>query len=162
MFFRKSTIFLLFFVFLDFTVTSQELLSHTFSNFGFEYKKNVQFLGTIGETFTGTKYLKKYVIIEGIYAYNNFKLDTISPEYSNCKIFPNPANQKFVIQNESNNFSIKIDVFTLSGMKLRTYEVSANSIVNVSDLMSGIYILKVYEHKEAKIRQRIFKQIIIN
>lgn len=49
---------------------SQQLLNPTYTNHNVENKKKVNFMGSMGETFVSTKYLKNYVIIEGFYGYN--------------------------------------------------------------------------------------------
>jgi len=141
---------------------AQQIINSTFTNFNVENNKKINFMGSMGETFVTTKYLKNYVIIEGFYGYNMFKLDTISYRLSKCKIFPNPAHGKFVILNESNNFTIKIEIYNISGALVRTLSIPSNSLVNVCDLQSGIYLLKIFENSKFNITQSIYKQIIYN
>lgn len=141
---------------------SQQLLNSTFTNFAIENNNKVNFMGSMGETFVNTIYLKNYVIIEGFYGYSTFKYDTLSYRLSKCKIFPNPAHGKFAVLNESNNFMIKIGIYNISGSLIRVLSIPSNSLVNVNDLQSGVYILKVFENNEFNIKQSIYKQIIYN
>lgn len=155
-------IFFLLIYFQQLNLLSQELFNSTFTNFNVENNKKINFMGSMGETFVTTKYLKNYVIIEGFYGYNTFKYDTINYHLSQCKIFPNPAHGKFAVLNESNNFTIKIDIYNISGSLVRTLLIPSNSLVNVCDLQSGIYLLKIFENSEFNIKQSIHKQIIYN
>lgn len=154
--------FLFLFNFLPQHLLSQQLLNPTFTNYNVESKRKINFMGSMGETFVSTKYLKNYVIVEGFYGYDTFKFDTIGYRPTKCKIFPNPAHGKFTILNESNNFKIKIDIFNLSGALVRTLSIPSNSLVHVNDLQTGIYILKIFENNEFNIKQSIYKLIIYN
>lgn len=77
-------------------------------------------------------------------------------------IYPNPVNSKLNIDFKTNNFSdIEIELYNISGKKLLSTDVgqSQKSVaIDVSKLIKGIYVLKVYN--QGKLIS--FKKIIIN
>ncbi len=79
--------FLFLFNFLPQHLLSQQLLNPTFTNYNVESKRKINFMGSMGETFVSTKYLKNYVIVEGFYGYNTFKFNTIGYRSTKCKSF---------------------------------------------------------------------------
>ena len=55
-------------------------------------------------------------------------------------IFPNPASDFIQIQNELN---IQIELYNLSGTQLLNIQTKNNETIDVSNLASGIYFLKI-------------------
>lgn len=161
MVYKKSIIVIILFLGFKVLPFAQELLSPTLTNAYTSYTKRVNYLSSMGEVFVGVKNIKNHTIIEGFYSFNTFKFDSISYQISQCKVFPNPSRESFVIYNENNDFNIKIDIYDISGIIIKSYDMTANSIVNVNDLKTGIYILKITSDEKLNIKQSIHKQIVI-
>lgn len=72
-------------------------------------------------------------------------------ENKQLNIFPNPANNFVSIGVNSNNSNLNADLIIsdINGKQLQKQNLSNNSqIINIEDLPSGIYIVKVYNEKE--------------
>jgi hypothetical protein len=142
---------------------AQQLLYPTFSNFSIEATiGDVFFSSTSGETITGVKNGNGFVFIEGLYALGDFTSDTLAPQVYGCRVFPNPSNGRFTILNESNNFSIKVDILNLSGIIVKSLLVPANSTIDVSNFMSGTYLVHINDYKNIKYSGTCVKLIVIN
>ena len=73
----------------------------------------------------------------------------------NIEVMPNPANE--FIQIKSNSTVSKIEIINLAGATVKSIKAnSMNSEVNVSELTSGTYLLKVNSNENF----RIFKIVI--
>jgi len=78
-------------------------------------------------------------------------LSTQDQRFTNVSVFPNPANNKVTVQS---TFDIdKIEVYNLLGAKL--FSIKDISIVNISGLNSGIYLLKITSGIETVTRKII-------
>lgn len=65
-------------------------------------------------------------------------------------IYPNPTKASITIINKGNK-KINLQLFTLTGKILNTYEVENNLIVDVSNLPNSTYFIKTYDDKHSKI-----------
>ncbi|WP_438969041.1 S8 family serine peptidase [Nonlabens sp.] len=90
-------------------------------------------------------------------------LSTDLNELNSLKLFPNPANDQFNVSLGSANFSkeVSIDVFDILGKQImsNTYDNSGNfeQSIDVSQLNSGIYLVRVRSGKTFETRKLIVK-----
>ena len=80
-------------------------------------------------------------------------LSTQSIDLTSIKIYPNPASTNVTVQ--TNQFIDKLELYNVLGKKIRVK--SATNSFDLSDLASGIYILKIYAGIETYSR-KIVKQ----
>lgn len=124
---------------------NQSLLSPTFSSFSLDCKSNNRLIqGTSGETITGVRNSKGYVIIEGFYAIFDF-IYSETPEIksTDCLIYPNPAKDYFYISNEKNNADVNAKIFTSNGILIITIPIHPYSRAIINDLESGVYLISL-------------------
>ena len=62
-------------------------------------------------------------------------------------IYPNPATDKLVVEVPNQNVT-KIQIFNITGALVLESELSANNIVDVSILMSGVYVVKLFTESD--------------
>lgn len=75
-------------------------------------------------------------------------LSVAKNEIEGFSVYPNPVNgDEFTISTLSNGAK-NVEIFDLLGKKVITKDVVANETINVSNLNSGIYILKVVEERK--------------
>lgn len=79
----------------------------------------------------------------------NFELDSI-------KIIPNPSTSNFVTITSSLNEDIDIEVYDIFGKHILSQKVIYN-ILDVSDLHSGMYLLKISQKEKTTIKKLIVK-----
>jgi len=119
----------------------------------------------------GLDYLIKYYF--AIYEYNSedncylFPPETanviteaastgIDEEASGLKIYPNPANKKFVVTTSSKNSPAKLEAIDMTGKTVFRKIISDNrKVINIEDWDKGTYIIKLFVNKE------IFKEKLI-
>ncbi|MFN8257553.1 MAG: lamin tail domain-containing protein [Bacteroidales bacterium] len=77
-----------------------------------------------------------------------------------CRIYPNPANNKLFIQFESKQvISRQIEIINMDGKIVNSNTAESNlKILDVSDLMDGIYLIKVKEGKKIDVFRFIVKK----
>lgn len=122
---------------------SQTILSPTFSSFSIESKNSNKLMqGTSGETVTGVRNSKGYVIIEGFYAIFDF-IYSETPEIksADCLIYPNPAKDYFYISNEKNNVDVNVKIYTNNGILIKAIPIHPYSKAIINGLESGIYLI---------------------
>lgn len=95
----------------------------------------------LGGEFNGTyQVLPRYASdVEGA----TLSLDTF--ETLNFSIFPNPTNTSFVYIKSTSNSTIDVAVFDLLGKRVIN-KTLRNSILDVSNLNNGIYIIKLFQN----------------
>jgi M6 family metalloprotease-like protein len=69
---------------------------------------------------------------------------------SQIKIYPNPANNQLYIQAHTNDL-LEIQVFTLNGQLLLTELATTNHKIDVSNLSSGVYLIRIDSAKKTEI-----------
>ncbi|MDX1683817.1 MAG: T9SS type A sorting domain-containing protein [Saprospiraceae bacterium] len=79
---------------------------------------------------------------------------TVTPTIEKLSVYPNPVMDKLSVLTES-NFST-YNVIDLQGNVVRSYEVG--NTLNIADLESGLYILKVTDNKGSQSAIRFIKQ----
>lgn len=70
-------------------------------------------------------------------------------------LYPNPSNSEIYINSEEGNPVIKVELYNLLGEKVITVNNSVK-LIDVSDLVSGIYLLKIFS-SEGTTLKRIIK-----
>lgn len=68
-------------------------------------------------------------------------------------IYPNPADKEVFVSVSQGSID-KLELYTISGVKIK--EAIANDRLQVDELASGLYLIKVYQES-----QRSFHRIII-
>jgi hypothetical protein len=94
----------------------------------------------------GCKDTTACIVVTGL---NNLKTD-------NILLFPNPANDLIYIQSPKASGQIKL--FDINGKLLRSESFLANSMINISDLATGIYIVQVLSDNMIKHTKLVIKR----
>jgi len=74
------------------------------------------------------------------YIWNTYEVADVEDFRSSIKIYPNPASQKIFVDYKSDK-NTAIEIFTMSGSKIK--ESTNTKEIDVSDLQSGIYFIKI-------------------
>ncbi|MBK9735126.1 MAG: T9SS type A sorting domain-containing protein [Saprospiraceae bacterium] len=120
-------------------------------NFQFHFKPN----GVLGNSIVGVKlYADKNFTQELLSTTINITVSTPSStkdlNISNIKIYPNPAADYFQISNAGN--VKKIVVFNMFGKEIKTYFHYNNAQHEISDLKTGMYIVKLMDDKNKLVK----------
>lgn len=92
-------------------------------------------------------------IFEGSAHFRNYKLSNDEFELNNISVYPIPAKSKLIIDSNSIEFT-QMEIFNISGEKLNSIKGNLKS-VDISNLPSGVYFLKLYIETKAIIRKFI-------
>ena len=78
-------------------------------------------------------------------------------ENLNISCYPNPAHDMLFIENTSDLNINKLEIYSPSGKLIKEASLinNSNNRINVTDLNTGIYILKLYDNKKVIISNRI-------
>ncbi|MEN6512292.1 MAG: T9SS type A sorting domain-containing protein, partial [Chloroherpetonaceae bacterium] len=96
---------------------------------------------------------------EGMAAYNENGIpssvnENILPEY-NISIFPNPANDYLKIEQSEADISF-VEIINLQGQVIKSQRILGNqSILDLTNLSTGVYILKIYTNSGFIIKKLI-------
>ena len=94
----------------------------------------------------------------GIFGVAIFKDYTLSsPDFylNEIKIYPNPSSSHVFIKSPTNLIT-KIELYNLLGERIQSLNNNVESI-NISNLDSGIYLLKIYAEPDAIVKKIIKK-----
>ncbi|GAB4158756.1 MAG: hypothetical protein Tsb0033_12300 [Winogradskyella sp.] len=80
---------------------------------------------------------------------NSFNLDQVS-------IYPNPTNTGRVTISSSNNDAMNVQVFDVLGKQVKN-ETLTNNTLNVSDLNTGVYILKITQNNATTTKKLVIR-----
>lgn len=77
----------------------------------------------------------------------------IIPKETNAvKVYPNPASRRITIEIDHIPKKYNVEIISLSGYVIKEYECTNNiEVINISDLISGIYLIKTVSDKEISI-----------
>ena len=78
------------------------------------------------------------------------------PEKSSFKLYPNPAVNGVVYITTTNNSNIEITIYDVFGKIVLTNRITSNEL-NISKLVSGVYMLKVTEKNKTMTRKLVVK-----
>jgi len=147
-------------------LNAQQLLYPTFSSFSFDRNvSNKMVTCTSGETVTGLKFFNQFLVIEGIYVFKespDIGTNLVPPSTLRWSVYPNPAKEKFTISNKTTKDEIKVDVFLLSGILVKSLYVPSSSSVEVTDLAEGIYLIKIDDNNSILSSSSYVKLILAN
>ena len=89
-----------------------------------------------------------------VYAeFRSYPLSLSEFDFDVIKIYPNPSSSKFFIQTK-NNQTTKIELFNLLGVSIPLETDKTNSI-DISDLASGIYLLRIFTEQGSTVKKMI-------
>ncbi|MCF8378688.1 MAG: T9SS type A sorting domain-containing protein [Bacteroidales bacterium] len=88
----------------------------------------------------------------------NIPLGIKSGAISGFTIYPNPVNEGVFRVSFSSEADRSIKIFNLLGKQVYSFENYKNESVNVSDLTSGIYFLRVEEEKNVTVQKFIIQK----
>jgi len=95
----------------------------------------VEFCDAFGNCDTDT-YILLYELILGT--------DELTSLSQTVEIYPNPTQSEFAISlSDSENDINSVGIFSLNGQKIRQEKLNADGKMNVSDLATGVYLLKI-------------------
>jgi hypothetical protein len=90
----------------------------------------------------------------------NPRLTSLFPEEwygrKGVKVYPNPASDKLNIQGEGIH---TIEMYSTSGIKVKTLTTQKQAEIDISDLPPGMYILQVYDRQNIKLQSLKFVKI---
>lgn len=81
---------------------------------------------------------------------------TNSPEKSSFKLYPNPAVNGVVYITTTNNSNKEIIIYDVFGEIVLTDRITSNTL-NISRLVSGVYMLQVTEGNKTMTRKLVVK-----
>ncbi len=99
---------------------------------------------------------------------NSWSIEICSAEFLNSdtftkdifSLYPNPADNNVTLQFNQNNQFTKTEIFDLNGRIIKSIDFkspSSSEIINVSDLNSGIYLVKVSQNNKKTVKKLIVK-----
>lgn len=80
---------------------------------------------------------------------NNVSLFTLSP---------NPATDKLMIQSSEMETSMKVDVIDINGQVLLKHQITGNNSIDISNLVSGVYFIRIYTENSGFTQLKFVKQ----
>ena len=86
---------------------------------------------------------------------NSVPLGIADHKIEGFKIFPNPSNGDFINITTTNNTPKNVQVFDMLGKRVINQEV--NTILNISNLTTGIYVVKVTENSISATKRLVVK-----
>ncbi len=119
------------------TINTFDLSSDVCNIAGFEkYEEELWF--TITNKITHSSIAREDVVYSATFYYSG-TTGIINHDYDNINIWPNPVTETINIQTE--NYKVA-EIFSVDGRLMMSFNKSDN-ILNVSDLNSGLYVLKI-------------------
>lgn len=89
--------------------------------------------------------------------YNSSVLSVVKNEIEDFTMYPNPAKNGKLFLSSSNRVDKKIEIYTMSGIVVYKNKVQSKEVINISNLTSGIYMVKVEEEGRIATRKLIVK-----
>lgn len=92
--------------------------------------------------------------LDEIYVYNcsaNLAVNDVQKD-NGLQAFPNPTSGLVTIQNNQNLKLKNVDVYSSSGQLIKTFNLDKagkSSVINLSSLVEGVYVLKINSEKES-------------
>lgn len=84
-----------------------------------------------------------------------YLLSTENVKTGTFSIYPNPTNTGLVSVSSSNNDKMNIQVFDVLGKQIKSMNLSTSMSFDVSDLNSGIYIIKITQNNNATTKRLV-------
>ena len=108
------------------------------------------------ETLLIWRAFEKYYFYYSTHQLNPTGILTETNEKRDVRVYPNPFRDKLTIEIHSKE--MKLDIFDISGKKImarRLYDI--RNEINLSDLKSGVYIIQLYDRKQAVYNEKVIK-----
>lgn len=113
--------------------------------------------------FVGYKFLQREaplsskgnVYIDNMLVYSKIISSVSSAQVADVSIYPNPANDYIFVKKNSNLILKKIELYSLSGQLIRT---SVYEFMNISDILTGTYIVRLKLNEGVVTRPIIIKR----
>ncbi|WP_439150934.1 T9SS type A sorting domain-containing protein [Winogradskyella sp.] len=87
---------------------------------------------------------------------NDITLSTNNFESTTFSLYPNPTNTGFVSITSVSNDDISIKVYDILGKQVKN-EILTNNILNVSNLNTGVYIVKITQNNASTTKKLVIK-----
>ena len=110
--------------------------------------------GADGFRFETRTYTGATVYWDDLSFINNTSLLTKDNEIQNLKMFPNPTSLGYVTLSNKSNTKMSVEIFDLSGKQILNKTTNDNKL-DVSDLKTGIYIIKVFQHNASTTKKLV-------
>jgi len=83
-------------------------------------------------------------------------LSTVENQIASVKLYPNPANNFFVIEGEIS----KAEIYSITGQLVKSFEVvnSADYQFDINDLTKGVYLVKAFDAQNRTKTMKLVKQ----
>ncbi|MFC0603149.1 lamin tail domain-containing protein [Winogradskyella pulchriflava] len=87
---------------------------------------------------------------------NDVTLSTGDFESTKFSIYPNPTNTGFITITSANSDEINVQVFDILGKQIKN-ETLTNNTLNVSNLKSGVYLVKITQNNASTTKKLVIK-----
>ena len=84
-------------------------------------------------------------------------LPVVKNEIEHFSMYPNPVKNGKLFIASPNRIDKKIEIFTMSGASVYKSNVQSKEVINISNLTSGIYMVKIEEEERVATRKLIVK-----
>jgi len=138
-------------VFMGFTLPETTIISYfwynTLNKFALANTSNVYYMGSLISS-------QAYHLRESDLVLGTKNLSLVD---NNIDVYPNPSKDIVYIKNNSNN-NLNIDVLDITGSFIKTVTISnGQNRIDVSDLQSGIYLLKYLKESQIYTKKLVVK-----
>ena len=76
----------------------------------------------------------------------NYQLNTTAFEMQQIKLYPNPAESKIYLKSQNSSI-VKVEFYNSLGKKIKTIHDKFDTL-DISDLVNGIYLIRIYTDNE--------------
>lgn len=145
-------IFFLFFLFFSSTLNGQTLERALLSSqSAFLVHSAVQLSHTVGEPSVGLLNVPSVQLSIGVHQALDLSILSVEAlDFGRAVIYPNPTSQQFGISNKHEAGVLELQVLNSSGQVVIERKVRSDQKVDVQDLASGFYVLRLYDPQSQK------------
>jgi hypothetical protein len=93
-----------------------------------------------------------------IYTFTPSDFSTIDNEKFSLALYPNPVDDFLVIENRNSKGELQVAVYSLLGEKIKSFEEPMENKINLSDLVSGMYFVKIKNDEGLTETKKIIKR----
>ena len=84
-------------------------------------------------------------------------LSNISFERNNFKLYPNPSKGETINISSNKNTDFEVTIFNMLGKEVLTKNVKASTKLNVSNLQSGVYLVRMTQGNQSSTKKLIIQ-----